>query len=56
MVKKVRTSDDGAIVIFDIDVNGVITTRRQKYMSKTKNADDETEVSGNTGEENRAGA
>ena len=55
-LKKVRTADDGTIVSYDIDVIGVITTHHRKYMSKVKNAYDETDVSGNTGEENRAGA
>ena len=56
VVVKVRTSDDGTIVSYDIDVNGVITTGHGKYMSKIKNADDETEDSGNIGGENTTGA
>ena len=33
VVKKVRTADDGSIVSYDIDINGVITTRHRRYMS-----------------------
>ena len=56
VVTKVRTSDDGTIVSDDIDVIGVTTTRHRKYMIKIRNAGDETEDSGNTRDENRAGA
>ena len=56
MVKKVRTADDDTIFSYDIDVNGVITTHQRNYMSKIKNADDETEDSGNNGGENTAKA
>ena len=52
-MKKVRTADDGTIVSYDIDVNGVITTNNRKCVSKIKNVSDETDVSG---EENRARA
>ena len=55
-MKKVRTSDDDTIVSYEIDVNGVITTHHRKYMNKIKNADDDTEDSGNSGGENTAGA
>ena len=37
VVVKVRTADDGTIVSYDIDVNGVFKTRHRKYMSKIKN-------------------
>ena len=54
VVVKVRTSYEGTIVTYDIDVNGVITTCHRKYMSKIKNADNETEDSGYTEGENTA--
>ena len=47
-MKKVRTSDEGTIVSYDIDVNVVITTHHRKYVGKIRNADGETEDSGNT--------
>ena len=53
---KVRTSDDGTIVSYDKDVDRVIMTHHWKYMSKIKNADDETEDSGNKGAESKAGS
>ena len=49
VVKKVRTEDEGTIVSYGIDVNGVITTPHMKYISKIRNAGEETEDSGNTG-------
>ena len=52
-MKKVRTKDDGTIVSYEIDVNGVIITRHMKHMSKIKNVGDETDVAG---EGKRAGA
>ena len=50
VVTEIRTADDGTILSYDIDIDGTITTRHRKYMSKLRNSDEETE------EENRAGA
>ena len=50
VVTGIRTSDDGTILSYDIDVDGTATTRHRKYMSKLRNSDEETE------EENRAGS
>ena len=50
VVTGIRTSDDGTILSYDIDIDGTATTRHRKYMSKLRNSDEETE------EENRAGA
>ena len=53
VMKKVRTADDGTIVSYDINVNGVNTTRHRKYICKIRNVGDETAV---TKEENRSRA
>ena len=50
VVKGIRTADDDTILSYDIDIDGTITSRHRKYMSKVRNSDEETE------EENRAGA
>ena len=50
VVTGIRTSDDGTILSYEIDIDGTTTTRHRKYMSKLRNSDDETE------EENNAGA
>ena len=50
VVTGIRTSHDGTILSYDIDIDGTATTRHRKYMSKLRNSDEETE------EENRAGA
>ena len=50
VVKGIRTADDDTILSYDIDIDGMITSRHRKYMSKVRNSDEETE------EENRAGA
>ena len=50
VVTGIRTSDDGTILSYDIDIDGMITSRHRKYMSKVRNSDEETE------EENKAGA
>ena len=48
-------------VSYDIDVNGCVTTGHRKYISKIRNADEETVDSGNTrkdtaGAESQAGS
>ena len=50
VVKGIRTADDDTILSYDIDIDGMISSRHRKYMSKVRNSDEETE------EENRAGA
>ena len=50
VVKGIRTADDDTILSYDIDIDGMITSRHRKYMSKIRNFDEVTE------EENRAGA
>ena len=50
VIKEIRTADDNTILSCDIDIDGMITSRHRKYMSKVRNSDEETE------EENRAGA
>ena len=50
VVKGIRTADDDTILSYDIDIDGMITSRHRKYMSKIRNSDEVTE------EENRAGA
>ena len=50
VVTGIRTSDDGTIISYYIDIDGTATTRHRKYMSKFRNSDEETE------EENIAGA
>ena len=55
-MKKVKTSDDGTIVSYAIDAIGVFTTHHRIYMSKIRNADNETEDSGNSISENKAEA
>ena len=50
VVNGIRSTDDGTILSYDIDIDGTATTRHRKYMSKFRNSDEETE------EENRAGA
>ena len=50
VVTGIRTSDDGIILSYEIDIDGTTTTRHRKYMSKLRNSDEETE------EENNAGA
>ena len=52
-VKGVRTADNGAILSYDIDIDGITTTRHRKYTCKIKNSDEATAV---TEEKNRAGA
>ena len=49
VVKGILTADD-TILSHDIDIDGMITSRHRKYMSKVRNSNDETE------EENRAGS
>ena len=51
VVKGIRTADDDVTILsYDIDIDGAITSRHRKYMSKVRNSNEETE------EENRAGA
>ena len=50
VVTGIRTADDNTILSYDIDIDGTITSRHQKYMCKTRNSDEATE------EENRGGA
>ena len=50
VVTGIRTADDNKILFYDIDVDGTITSRHRRYMSKVKNSDVATE------QENSAGA
>ena len=50
VVKGIGTADDNTTLSYDIDIDGMITSRHRKYMSKIRNFDEVTE------EENRAGA
>ena len=53
-VKGVRTADNGTILsLYNIDIDGITTTRHRKYTCKIKNSDEATAV---TEEKNRAGA
>ena len=56
MVIGVRTANNGTIVSYDIDVEGCVTPRHRRDMSKIRNADEEIEDSGNTRSENTPGA
>ena len=50
VVKGIWTADDNTILSYDIDIDGTITSRHRKYISKIRNSDEVTE------EENNAGA
>ena len=50
VVKGIWTADDNTILSYDIYIDGMITSRHRKYMSKIRNSDEVTE------DENRAGA
>ena len=50
VVTGIRTADDNTILSYDIDIDGIITSRHRKFMCKTKNSNVATE------EENSAGA
>ena len=42
VVKGIRTADDDTILSYDIDIDGMITSRHRKYMSKIRNFDEVT--------------
>ena len=52
-MKKGRTADHRTILSYDMDIDGVITTRHRKYMCKIRNSDEDIVV---TEEEDRARA
>ena len=52
-ISRVRTSDDGTILSYEVNIDGVITTRHRRYLSKIRNFD---EVTVTTEEENSSGA
>ena len=52
-ISRVRTADDGTILSYEVNIDGVITTRHRRYLSKIRNSD---EVTVATEEENSSGA
>ena len=49
VVTGIRVADDGRILSYDIDIDGTMTTRHRKYLSKVPNSDVETEEENSTG-------
>ena len=53
LISRVRTADDGTILSYEVNIEGVITTRHRRYLSKIRNSDEVTVM---TEEENSSGA
>ena len=53
MISKVRTADDGTILSYEVNIDGVTTTGHRRYLCKKRNSN---EVTVTTEEENSSGA
>ena len=53
VILKVRTADNWTILSYEVNIDGVTTSRHRRYLCKIRNSDEATVM---TEEENRAGA
>ena len=53
VISKLRTADDGTILSYEVNIDGVTTSRHRRYLCKIRNSDEATVT---TEEENSTGA